>query len=117
VWPIEGFRRVSINCFGFGGTNAHIILDDALHYLSERNINGYHCSTDLSAPPSPSTTDSGIAFDFPSPDLESSSMVNMPQIYVLSSHEESGIDRLSAAYSQYLVGKMVELYPGVLRTL
>ncbi|KAI1824650.1 fatty acid synthase S-acetyltransferase [Xylaria intraflava] len=33
AWPKEGLRRVSINSFGFGGTNCHIIMDDARHYL------------------------------------------------------------------------------------
>jgi acyl transferase domain-containing protein len=32
-WPADGLRRASINSFGYGGSNAHAILDDALHYL------------------------------------------------------------------------------------
>lgn len=34
-WPATegGLRRMSINSFGFGGTNAHMVLDDAQHYL------------------------------------------------------------------------------------
>lgn len=32
-WPQEGLRRVSVNSFGFGGSNSHVILDDAYHYL------------------------------------------------------------------------------------
>ncbi|KAI0570570.1 Polyketide synthase module [Pyrenophora tritici-repentis] len=31
-WPCTGVRRVSINSFGFGGTNAHVVLDDADNY-------------------------------------------------------------------------------------
>jgi acyl transferase domain-containing protein len=30
-WPTQGLRRISVNSFGFGGANSHIILDDALH--------------------------------------------------------------------------------------
>lgn len=43
-WPAKGLRRASVNCFGFGGSNAHAILDDAYHYLEERSLAGKHCS-------------------------------------------------------------------------
>ncbi|CAO1603176.1 hypothetical protein XANCAGTX0491_006768 [Xanthoria calcicola] len=41
-WPTPGMRRVSVNSFGFGGANAHAILDDAYHYLHERSLAGKH---------------------------------------------------------------------------
>ncbi|KAK3302901.1 putative polyketide synthase [Chaetomium strumarium] len=41
-WPKPGLRRASINSFGFGGTNAHAILDDAFHYLQSRGMPGKH---------------------------------------------------------------------------
>lgn len=44
VWPSAGLRRVSVNASGFGGTNAHAILDDAYHYLEARKLNGWHNS-------------------------------------------------------------------------
>jgi acyl transferase domain-containing protein/NADPH:quinone reductase-like Zn-dependent oxidoreductase len=44
-WPSEGVRRVSINSFGFGGTNAHVVIDDAFHYLKEHSLTGNTCST------------------------------------------------------------------------
>ncbi|KAK8008836.1 Type I Iterative PKS [Apiospora marii] len=43
-WPVDGLRRASVNCFGFGGTNAHVIVDDAAHYLSSRNMTAHHSS-------------------------------------------------------------------------
>lgn len=33
-----------MNSFGFGGSNSHIILDDALHYLKDRGLVGNHCT-------------------------------------------------------------------------
>ncbi|RSM00803.1 hypothetical protein CEP52_008889 [Fusarium oligoseptatum] len=45
-WPSPGLRRASVNSFGFGGSNTHVILEDALHYLRERDLPGRHCTTD-----------------------------------------------------------------------
>ena len=39
VWPIKPFRRVSINSFGYGGANAHAILDHADAVLSQYETN------------------------------------------------------------------------------
>ncbi|CAH0020350.1 unnamed protein product [Clonostachys rhizophaga] len=38
TWPSQGPRRVSINSFGFGGTNSHTVLDDAYHYILSKDI-------------------------------------------------------------------------------
>ncbi|KAI8633019.1 hypothetical protein F5Y19DRAFT_490219 [Xylariaceae sp. FL1651] len=48
-WPTSGLRRVSVNSFGFGGTNSHVILDDALSYLQSHNLPGYHHTEVISA--------------------------------------------------------------------
>ncbi|KAJ5964727.1 uncharacterized protein N7479_004603 [Penicillium vulpinum] len=44
-WPSSGLRRVSVNSFGIGGTNAHCILDDAYHYLNDRRLTSAHRTT------------------------------------------------------------------------
>ncbi|KAJ5102991.1 Acyl transferase/acyl hydrolase/lysophospholipase [Penicillium argentinense] len=41
-WPTTGLRRVSVNSFGIGGTNAHCVLDDAYNFLTQREISGTH---------------------------------------------------------------------------
>ncbi|KAJ5660180.1 hypothetical protein N7507_006631 [Penicillium longicatenatum] len=41
-WPSKGLRRISVNSFGIGGTNAHCVLDDAFHYLQSRLLDAEH---------------------------------------------------------------------------
>ena len=33
-WPSSSLRRMSVNAFGYGGTNAHAIVDDAASFLA-----------------------------------------------------------------------------------
>lgn len=49
-WPCGGIRRISINSFGFGGTNAHIVLDDAYNYFVMNQMNGLHCTLSTLSP-------------------------------------------------------------------
>ena len=37
-WPVYGVRRASVCNYGYGGSNAHIIIDGASHYLSTRHL-------------------------------------------------------------------------------
>ncbi|KAI1820011.1 BcPKS1, polyketide synthase [Xylaria intraflava] len=41
-WPSPGLRRASVASFGFGGSNSHVVLDDAYHYLLARGLKGNH---------------------------------------------------------------------------
>ena len=39
-WMQKGLRRTSINSFGFGGANAHVVMDDAYHLLQSADLSG-----------------------------------------------------------------------------
>ncbi|KAJ5733817.1 hypothetical protein N7493_002603 [Penicillium malachiteum] len=50
-WPTPGLRRASVNSFGVGGSNAHVVLDDALNYLHERGLSGNHLTVQMASTP------------------------------------------------------------------
>lgn len=76
-------RRISVNSFGFGGTNTHIVLDDAYHYLQERGLTGNHCTV-----ASPSLTSNGIALNGFNGHAQSK-----PRLLVWSAADEKAIKR------------------------
>ncbi|KAF4595264.1 polyketide synthase [Ophiocordyceps camponoti-floridani] len=83
-WPMDGIRRVSVNCFGFGGTNAHVILDEAPAYLSERMLFGHHSSIDGPLSPTDLAPREG------------------PRLFCYSSHEKGGILRNIESHLEFL---------------
>ncbi|KAH9873179.1 hypothetical protein J1614_005577 [Plenodomus biglobosus] len=50
-WPTEGVRRASVNAFGYGGTNAHVVIDDALSFLESQGLKARHHTRRLEWPP------------------------------------------------------------------
>lgn len=82
-FPDVEVRRASINSFGFGGTNAHILLDDAYNYARMHNIQAIHRSAEkppavIELPsPEPVVTDSKEnGSDIEAPAAQASNEVN-----------------------------------------
>ena len=121
-WPSSGPRRISINSFGYGGTNAHCIIDDAYHYLRARGLQGNHNTVDSSGGSSPaSSVDSGLGTE-PTTALLPSIQTNLaslhdedyfqysahpppPKLFIWSSNEQSGVERTARLYDEYLTSK------------
>lgn len=90
-WPSHGLRRASVNCFGFGGTNAHVILDDAGTYLSQRALVGNHRSVPTHA-----------ARCGPVSRKQKTKTFGKTQLFIISSHEKDGIARIADGHHPYI---------------
>ncbi|OIW35579.1 hypothetical protein CONLIGDRAFT_63350 [Coniochaeta ligniaria NRRL 30616] len=103
AWPSPGLRRVSINSFGYGGSNAHVILDDALHYLEARNLVGNHNTSPgtlaRSGTPLSVSTDSGVSVG---KDDEQKPSSTHKRVFVFSSPEQEALTRLAETYADHL---------------
>ena len=102
LWPSEGLRRASVNSFGYGGANVHVVLDDARHYLKSRNLSGKH-ATILSpaAPIEKPRADHLTGHDVQSRPLSHGSQT---RLLVWSASDEVSLKSLLAAYQQHLLG-------------
>ncbi|KZL83622.1 beta-ketoacyl synthase domain-containing protein [Colletotrichum incanum] len=93
-WPVEGLRRISVNCFGFGGTNAHAVLDEAAAYLAERgakaNPNSVHDDNTQSRQVKVAS--------------EGHNLFTNPKLFVFSSNERNGVSRLMEAHLGHVTG-------------
>nr|ALQ32835.1 putative polyketide synthase [Fusarium euwallaceae] len=105
AWPSSGLRRASVNSFGFGGSNTHVIIEDSFHYLRERDLPGRHCTTgggDLESP-SETTADltNGTSMKKPVP--------SETKLLVWTAASEKAVKRVlegyDAFYKQHVAGR------------
>ncbi|KAL6244509.1 Type I Iterative PKS [Rhinocladiella similis] len=120
-WPLEGVRRASVNGFGFGGTNAHVIVDDAYHFLKEHGLKGRHnCIVNEPSGSPHSTADSGFGTMDSSVELSDPFDVSFknkiaalnaqPRLLPWSSGEKKGLERTLSQLSEYLTQKAADGY-------
>lgn len=95
-WPTPGLRRASVSSFGFGGANAHAVLDDAYNYQRIRHLRGRHNTRSL--PPTHHVLDATSIDVHPDQSVE---QVTQPRLLVWSASDEDGLRRWESGYREY----------------
>ncbi|KAF2462582.1 uncharacterized protein BDR25DRAFT_363876 [Lindgomyces ingoldianus] len=92
-WPNSGaIRRASINSFGFGGANAHVVLDDVQSYLQRTRLDGTRTLGNVAI-------DSTVALK----DTLGNGAHNFtPHLLIFSAADKTGISRQTEAHKRFL---------------
>ncbi|KAI0882851.1 uncharacterized protein GGS22DRAFT_180934 [Annulohypoxylon maeteangense] len=113
LWPTPGLRRASVNSFGFGGTNSHVILDDAFHYLQSRGLSGFHHCT-VAPSLGPAQTANGITHpttaEWSDSDSDELARLESPlrlKLLVWSAADAGTLERMTNDYQDYYQAHIV----------
>lgn len=93
-WPSAGLRRASINSFGYGGSNSHVVLDDAYNYLRLRSLQGKHCTVPF--PPR-----IGPALEKAAPLRDTVRDDAPPRLLTWSTTDKGGIKRIAESFNDW----------------
>lgn len=105
-WPIQGLRRISVDSFGFGGANSHIILDDAFHTVEALGLVGNHCTlispSVLANAPEKLTNETNGVDGVNHAASKTSKSTPVYQLLTWSARDEAALRRMLHLYNGYL---------------
>lgn len=104
-WPRGQLRRISVNSFGFGGANSHVILEDARNYMLERRLAGNHNTTTgpntLEDMEVDSGFESGLATPDPSQRAEDDTSPSQQYLFAFSGFDQAAVGRIIPQYTKF----------------
>ncbi|KAK0703447.1 hypothetical protein B0T26DRAFT_658569 [Lasiosphaeria miniovina] len=93
-FPSSGLRRIGVNCFGFGGTNAHGVLDDARSFLKQRGLQAHH-NTVTSLGNWELASQSQL-YEF------LGDIYTIPHLFVISAQHREGLSTITSSHLSYI---------------
>jgi acyl transferase domain-containing protein len=95
-WPSHGLRRASVQSFGFGGSNSHVVLDDALNFMRLHGLQGNHRTK-----PVPRLEGLLLNGSATSHAVDDAPQPQVPRLLVWSTADEAGIARTRDAWRDH----------------
>ena len=96
-------RVFQVQGFGYGGTNAHAILDDAYHFLEQRSLSGIHYTA---ISPAAGKDPSQFGFATKASTRQHSKGIKRDRIFVISSQDQDGLKRQRGSLADFLESRI-----------